>query len=335
MRFVIYGAGAIGGAIGARLFQTSHDVVLIARGAHLDAIQRDGLLFRTPEGEDRLRVPAVRHPSEVDWRSGDIVILTMKTQDTEPALRDLEAAAGPGVPVICAQNGVENERLAARRFPFVYAMLVAMPATFLVPGEITASAGPLSGCLHAGCYPSGVDEIITAVCAELAASRFHCEPTPDVMALKYRKLAHNLGNGLDVITGRVSWGASGDLGEFSKHLRDEAEACFRAAGITAVPQDEYKARVQAHYRILTVTGEERVGSSTLQSVLRGHTLTEVDYLNGEVEMLGKLYGVPTPYNSTVRAVATAMAARGEKPGSMTLNELQARVPAAPQASSTR
>ena len=209
MRFVIYGAGAIGGAIGARLFQTSHDVVLIARGAHLDAIQRDGLLFRTPEGEDRLHVPAVRHPSEVDWRSGDIVILTMKTQDTEPALRDLEAAAGPGVPVICAQNGVENERLAARRFPFVYAMLVAMPATFLVPGEITASAGPLSGCLHAGCYPSGVDEIITAVCAELAASRFHCEPTPDVMALKYRKLAHNLGNGLDVITGRVSWGASG------------------------------------------------------------------------------------------------------------------------------
>lgn len=321
MRFVVYGAGAIGGTIGARLFQSGHDTLLIARGAHLDAIKSKGLRFQTPEEDVVLPIPAVGHPGEVEWRPGDIAVLTMKTQDTEPALRDLEAAAGTSVPVVCAQNGVENERLAARRFEHVYAMLVALPATFLVPGEVIASASPLSGCLHSGCYPSGIDATITDVCAALAASRFHAQPAPDAMALKYRKLMHNLGNGLDVITGRMSWGAGGDLGAVTERLRAEAAECFAAAGIAAVPQDEYVERVQRHYRAQPVGGQARNGSSTLQSVLRGHSTIEVDYLNGEIELLGKLHGIPTPYNSAVRRMATSMATRGDKPGSVSLEEL--------------
>ena len=67
MRYIIYGAGAVGGSIGARLFEAGHEVVLIARGPHLEAIQRDGLMVRTPEGESTTRVPAVGHPSEIDW----------------------------------------------------------------------------------------------------------------------------------------------------------------------------------------------------------------------------------------------------------------------------
>jgi len=327
MRFVVYGAGAIGGTIGARLFQHGYDVVLIARGAHLDAINAKGLRLQTPDEDLALSIPAVSHPKDIEWKPGDVAIMAMKTQDTEPALRDLEVAAGPGVPVICAQNGVENERLASRRFEHVYAMLVALPATFLVPGEVVASAAPLSGCLHAGVYPSGVDATIAEVCAALAGSRFHAQPSPDAMALKYRKLMHNLGNGLDVITGRMSWGAGGDLGAVTERLRAEAAACYEAAGIEAVTQDSYVERVQSHYKAMPVGGQARNGSSTLQSVLRGHSTIEVDYLNGEIELLGKLHGIPTPYNSAVRRLATAMAARGDKPGSVSLEELM-RVAAA-------
>lgn len=323
MRFIVYGAGAIGGTIGGRLHQSGHDVVLICRGAHLEAIQHRGLLLQTPDGDFRLPVPVAGHPREIGWRAGDVVILTMKTQDTEPALRDLEAATGTAVPVICAQNGVENERLAARRFESVYAMLVALPATFLEPGEVVASAAPLSGCLHAGVYPTGTDGTIAEVCAALAASKFHSEPSADAVALKYRKLLANLGNGLDVITGRMAWGAGGQLGELTARLREEALACYAAAGIHAVSQEEYTERVQRHYRAMEVGGQRRSGSSTLQSVLRGHSAIEVDYLNGEVELLGKLHGIPTPYNSTVRRVATDLAARGVKPGSMTIDELVA------------
>lgn len=321
MRFVIYGAGGVGGTIGGRLAMAGHDVTLICRGAHLTAIQERGLLLRTPEFEETIRINAVSHPRDVAWRGDEHVFLTMKTQDTEPALRDLEACAGTAVPVFCAQNGVENERLAARRFENVYATLVALPATFLVPGEVIASAVPLSGCLHSGRYPGSADQTSAAVCAALAGAGFHAAPAADVMALKYRKLVLNLGNGVEVITGRPAWSAGGTLGEFVEGTRREAMTVYSAAGIRPTSPEEYAERVTAFYKAAPVGGDARSASSTLQSVLRGHQTTEVDYLNGEVELLGKLHGVPTPYNTVIRRVATRMAATGEQPGSVTIDEL--------------
>lgn len=329
MRFVIYGAGAIGGTIGARLHLAGEEVVLIARGAHLDAIRERGLRFRTPGGEHLLRIPAAERPADVDWRPGDVVLLCMKTQDTAAALADLERRAGPDIPVVCAQNGVENERLAARRFRRVYGMLVALPATHLEPGVVTASGAPLSGCLHAGRFPAGVDDTIRAVCRALDGAGFRSDAVPDVMALKYRKLLLNLGNGVDVLLGGSSWGAGGAVGRFLDRLRAEGEAAFRAAGISAVSPDEYRERVTAHYRSVPVAGEQRSGSSTLQSVLRGHTVTEVDYLNGEIVMLGMLHGVPTPANRIVRELAARVAAEGRGPGHLTIDELE-RLAGAPE-----
>jgi 2-dehydropantoate 2-reductase len=322
MRFIIYGAGAIGCTIGGRLALAGHETTLIARGEHLRAIQRSGLRLRTPDGDHRVQLPAVGHPQEVAWRGDEVVILAMKTQDTERALVDLELAAGASVPVFCAQNGVENERLAARRFERVYAMLVALPATFLVAGEVIASAAPLSGCLHCGLYAGGTDELTVPVCAALRGSRFHAEPSADAMDLKYRKLLLNLGNGVEVVTGRAAWGAGGELGQFVEDLRAEALDCYRAAGIRATSAEEYVERVTRHYKAQDVGGEARSASSTLQSVMRGHTTTEVDYLNGEIVLLGSQFGVPTPLNRAVRAVATAMAAKGEQPGAYSVEDLR-------------
>ena len=105
-------------------------------------------------------------------------------------------------------------------------------------------------------------------------------------------------------------------------LRKEAIACFVAAGMDYAPLDEYTARVNSHYKAQPVGGLARTGSSTLQSVLRGHTTVEVDYLNGEIELLGVLHGLPTPYNSAVRKMAVEMAARGMPPGSRTLDDVR-------------
>jgi len=149
--------------IGARLFQHEREVVLIARGAHFDAIRENGLSFETASGTETLRIAAVSRPSEVHFHADDVVIMTTKTQHSEAALDDLRAAAGAAVPVVCAQNGVENERMALRRFRNVYAMLVFLPATHLVPGVVQAHAMPVSGVLDAGRYPAGVDGVITTV----------------------------------------------------------------------------------------------------------------------------------------------------------------------------
>src|SRR6185295_7832131 len=162
-RYIIYGAGAVGGVIGARLFQGGRDVALIARGAHLDAIRARGLTLQTPDDTVTLAIKAAGHPSELSITADDVVLLTMKTQHTESALDDLRSVAGPSVPVICAQNGVENERLAARRFAGVYAMLVLLPATYLEPGVVQAHCAPVSGILDAGVYPGGSDDLISRV----------------------------------------------------------------------------------------------------------------------------------------------------------------------------
>lgn len=333
MRYIIYGAGAVGGTIGGRLALAGHDVILICRGAHYDAVRANGLLLQTPEpeGETLIPIAAVNHPREIAFAPGDCVILTTKTQHTEGALSDLEAAAGTDIPVVCAQNGVENERLAARRFRNVYGMLVNLPATHLVPGEVIAAGTPLSGVLHAGRYPDGVDATIKQVCADISASHFVADADPAIMRIKYAKLLQNLSNAADVAIGRPA-AESPEGVAILRETRQEAARVLAAAGIEVSPPDEVAARVQRHYSAAAVGGMARAASSTLQSVMRGHTTIEVDYLNGEIILLGRLYGVPVPLNAVLRRVATAIAAKGEGGNPIPVAELAALIEQERQAS---
>ena len=143
MRYIVYGAGAIGGVVGVRLFQQGLEVVLIARGDHLSAIRRTGLTIQSPVGSVTLQVPVLGHPSEVAFRGAeDVVLLTTKTQDNRQALGDLRYAAGTQTPVVCLQNGVEGARIALRLFEKVYGAMVMLPATHLKPGIV--GSAPIS-----------------------------------------------------------------------------------------------------------------------------------------------------------------------------------------------
>ena len=138
MRFVIIGAGAIGGVVGARLYESGCDVALIARGAHHDAIASRGLTLETPEQRITLAIPVAPSPDAVNFTADDVVLLATKSQDTETALDALRDAAPTATPVVCMQNGVENERIAARRFANVYGAVVMAPTAYLEPGVVQA-----------------------------------------------------------------------------------------------------------------------------------------------------------------------------------------------------
>src|ERR1035441_8402646 len=102
MRFVVCGAGAIGGVVSGRLLQHGHEVGLIARGEHGRAIAASGLRVESPDGSITLRPPCVVDwPGEIDWRPDDIVLLAMKSQDTTGAVSDLALCAPASVPVVC------------------------------------------------------------------------------------------------------------------------------------------------------------------------------------------------------------------------------------------
>ena len=320
MRYIIYGAGAVGGTIGARLHLAGKEVVLIARGRHLLALKDNGLTFMTPEGTSTLRIDAVAGPTEIAFRPDDAVFLCMKSQDTTGALDALRDAAGDAVAVVCTQNGVANERMALRRFENVYAMVVMLPATHLEPGVVQAESAPTFGVLDAGRFPSGTDDVITRVCADLETARFSAHPDPKVMRYKYTKLLSNLDNAL-----QAACGAGPHTANLHGLARAEAIACYEAAGIECAPDDEWRARRADNIRVLPVAGGMRAGGSSWQSLQRGTGSIEADYLNGEIVLLGRLHGIPTPVNRLLQVTANRLARIGAKPGSVRAEDLEAQL----------
>ncbi len=317
MRYIIYGAGGIGGAIGARLFQHGHDVMLICRGEHLHAIQSKGLTLKTPTETLQLTIRAVSHPEEITFTPADVVVLTMKSQDTEMALRDLARAGGRDLAVICGQNGVDNERLAVRRFAHVYGIVVWMPATYLEPGLVLNHAEPVGGILDAGRYPNGVDSLITQVTQDLTTCGFSAAPDRTIMRWKYTKLLSNVRNAF-----QAACGFEARSRKIIRALRAEALACYQAAGIEFVPAGELKARVRSQIKLVNIEGHPRAGGSSWQSLMRGLPTIEADFLNGEIVMLGRLHGIPTPCNALLQQVVNDMASTGQQPGSLTVKDLE-------------
>jgi len=311
MRFIIYGAGGVGGVIGAELHKSGSDVVLIARGEHLAAIRARGLRYETPDEDVTLPIAAVGDPAEIAPRDDDVVMLSMKTQHTEAALADLLAARGPDIPVVCCQNGIANERFASRMFQHVYAMCVYLPAQFIEPGRVQCHGRPMRGILDLGVYPDGVDDLATRIGRRLEQADISAKPVPRVMRLKYGKLLMNLGNALGAISPR-----GGAADEILAELRAEGRACLTAAGIDWLGNEEMRARRTGVLEHGEIRGAARVGGSSIQSLIRGTGDIETDYLNGEIVELGRRHGVATPANAVVQRLANDVARRKGSPGSI-------------------
>ena len=319
MRYIVYGAGAIGGLLGARMAAAGEDVVLIARGPHARAINERGLTIASADGARTVDVPVVTDPSQAGIRAGDAILLAVKSQDTAGALDALRRIAPLGTPVVCVQNGVDNERAALRLFPFVYAVCVMCPASHLEPGVVLQHSVPVPGMLDIGRYP-GAPPSVTAetVAAAFRAGGFESVVRPDIMRWKYRKLLMNLGNAAQAL---FPDGGS----EIARRAREEGEACLRAAGIDHASAEEDRELRGDLLQIKEIEGRPYGGGSSWQSLRRGTGSIESDFLNGEVSLLGRLHGVGTPVNDLLQRLAWEAAAGRRPPGDMSVEEFEARL----------
>lgn len=311
----MYGVGAIGGVVGARLHQHGHEVVFVARGAHYEAIRASGLRVKSPEGLVALPVDIVDAPDKVDFRAGDVVVLAMKSQDTEGALTALAAVASSSTPIVCMQNGVANERAALRYFASVYGVCIVCPAVHLEPGLVEAYATGTTGLFDIGRFPNGKDELAEQIAAALDSSTCESVARADIMRWKYRKLVSNLSNAIDALCG-----PDNRFGVLSARVRDEAMACLAAAGIDAVSQEEDSARRGKMLQWGGAASQSRPGASMWQSMARGVSI-EADYLNGEIVLLGRLHGVPTPINAALLELVKLAARERTLPGSFSVDEV--------------
>ncbi|GAA1641556.1 2-dehydropantoate 2-reductase N-terminal domain-containing protein [Nonomuraea maheshkhaliensis] len=289
-------------------------MLLIARGPHYEALKHEGLRLITPDSDETLHVPAADGP--VPTRDDDVLILATKSQDTIAAL----APWSSDLPVVCAQNGVANERMALRRFERVYGMCVWLPAQIPHPGAIAASGHPYSGMLHVGRYPQGVDDLGEQIVTDLGKHGLLARSSPEVMRWKYGKLLSNLGNAVEALIGQAP-----ERTEVARLARTEAKHVLESAGIPyATPEDE--AEVRGHnVDILPIEGMERTGGSSWQSLARGSGSIETDYLNGEIVLIGREHGVPAPVNEVLRREANRVAREKLPPASMSARSLLALI----------
>jgi 2-dehydropantoate 2-reductase len=318
MRYLIYGAGAVGGTIAARLALAGRDVVAVARGDHLRVLQRAGLRFVTEDQESVVALRAVGTAAEAAPRADDVVLLCVKSQNTSAALTEIAACAPAEVAVGCVQNGVDNEREALRRFPRAYGVVIFLPAVHLEPGVVEAGRGPVHGVLDIGRAPEGSDATAAAIAADLSASGFASRALEDVMAWKRAKLLRNLWNALDALLGDAA-GAADDL---RTRAMTEALDCFAAARLSVATGDEVDERIA-----VMSSAPASLVSSSRQSLARGAGSIETDYLNGEIALLGRLHGVRTPVNAALQQLANRAAADRAPPGALTRADIDAAMAA--------
>ena len=309
-RYIVIGAGAVGGSLAARLALAGCELQLVARGAHGRAIAEQGLRLRTPSEDRRVRLPVSPSVEGLRLAQRDVVLLAVKSPDTAAAIAALPA----GVPVICAQNGVENEELVAAAGLRAYGMLVWMPAVHLIPGEVELYAEAPAGALWLGACPAGVDELAERTSADLRCAGFDSEAVPDVLRCKRGKLLTNLGNVFDAY-----FRPDPELAEWRAAASEEGESCLRAAGLDYLAADELRRRMpRPEGDEALIEGRPRPGGSTWQSATRGATL-ELDALNGWIRRLGRRVGVETPVNDAL----LRLAARKPATRSLTSADLRA------------
>jgi 2-dehydropantoate 2-reductase len=331
-RYVIVGAGAIGGGIGGRLAHDGQQVVLVARGDHLEAMRGRGLRIRTPTEDVIVPVAAVSRPGEVQLHTDDVLVLATKTQQLMPVLSEWADAdvhdaegvigtAGEYLPVFTATNGVAAEDLALRYFTRVFGICVWMPATRLEPGEVIVRAAPVAGVLHLGRVPADTtardSELLQRVAADWTAAGFDIRLPADVMPWKYRKLISNLGNVFEALTGSTQ-----EVGGLLEAAEAEARAIFDAAGVRYIDDAEEAATRATGFTVQPVPGVEgRSGGSTWQSLTRGTRDIETDYLNGEIVLLAHRIGSTAPINSRLARLGRRAATTGARPGDLSPDAL--------------
>jgi len=317
VRIGIVGAGAIGGTFAALLDRAGHEVVVTARGEHLDAIRERGLLLRGAWGEHVARIGA----AQVLPESPDLALITVKAQDAQAAAV-AHATLLAGVPVVVIQNGLAGPQSLRRTLsasPLIGGLSL-IAASYLEPGVVTVTAP--------GVTVLATDSATRAELADAAAVLRQAAPVstaPDLVGAQWSKLVVNQLNAAAAITGLPAQQAlaSPAMRRVVAQAMRETLRVGRAAGVRfgGIPGltpgvlrmlDLLPPAVSG--RLLAGRMVDRMGSvpnpgSTLQSIRRGRP-TEIDHLSGAVVTEGERLDVPTPVNRRIVALVHEVEADG-------------------------
>ena len=297
MRIAVMAAGAVGGYFGARLAAAGHDVVFFARGAHLDAIRKNGLRLESPLGSLHLReVTATDDPAGV--APVDLVLFAVKLWDTERSAEQLRPLIASHTRVITLQNGVDSvDRLA----PILGAANVVGGSTYVVtvigePGIIRHTS-PFAR-VRCGRLDGRPDNVLAGYVEQIRAAGIEIVLSDQMKTELWKKFVLLSGTSSVTASTRQPLGpilADPDTRALFFTLMGEAQAVGTAAGVAFGP--DYQEELQRAVDAFPPT----MKASMAHDLERGNRL-ELDWLAGTVVKLGRQYGVPTPANAAIYAV---------------------------------
>jgi 2-dehydropantoate 2-reductase len=297
MRMAVMAAGAVGGYFGARMAAAGHDVAFVARGAHRDAIRRDGLKVESPLGDLHLKnAKATDDPREIG--PVDLVLFAVKLWDTETAGEQARPLVGPTTRVVTLQNGVDSvERLA----PILGDDVVIGGSTYVVstilkPGVIRHTGQTAK--IRCGRLDRRADPVLAGHVEQIKAAGIDITLADDMLLDTWKKFVLLSGTSGATASTRQQLGVirdDPDMRAFFFRLMQETTAVGRAAGV-AFPAD-FTAELERSVAAFPPT----MKASMANDLDAGNRL-ELDWLAGRVAALGRKLGVSTPTHEAVYAM---------------------------------
>lgn len=297
MQVTVIGAGAVGCYYGGLLLKAGHDVTFIGRPVHVDAINAHGLLLDTQSFKGHLPARAATDTSTL--APSDLVLVCVKSADTEAAGRALAGCLRQDTSVLSLQNGVDNApRLAAVIGHAVIPVVVYVGSEMAGPGHVRHHGG--------GDLAIGPSAASAALAQTLQAAGIGVTIADDIDKTLWSKLIINCAfNALSAVAG-IAYGPMLEV-EGTRQVVisavQEATAVARTCGV-AIP-DELIDRI---LNIPTIMPNQM--SSTAQDLSRGKP-SEIDFLNGHVVRKGAELGIATPTNQALQ-VMVKLAERGKE-----------------------
>jgi 2-dehydropantoate 2-reductase len=294
-RIAVMGAGAVGCYFGGMLARAGAPVTLIGRPYHIDAIARDSLFMETSHFREQIPIAA---SSQLDIaRNAEVVLLCVKTLDTETAAQSLARHLPDGSVMVSMQNGVDNvERIRSA------AGIAAIPAVVYVAAEMTGPGRVKHtgrGDLVIGTFSQGDGKSeLEKLRALFARAGIPCLISHNIEAELWTKLVMNCACNAISALSRARYGRivhNPWTRELMKQVTEEVITVARAAGVRLPEVDLVDAVWKLGDAMANAT------SSTAQDIARGK-LTEIDSLNGYVARRGAELNVPTPINRTLHAL---------------------------------
>ncbi|WP_421979508.1 ketopantoate reductase family protein [Roseibium sp.] len=299
MRTVILGAGALGCFFGARLQQNGHEVTYVARGAHLAAMQGDGLRIESRSGHFSLdRVDATDDLMKVG--QSDLIFFAVKNYDVEKTLSEMASLVGPATAIMTVQNGVWAQKVLAARFGAhrVLPGAVYLPADIKEPGVIRTPVEAETGGITFGPYEGGTSEQAFKAHEAFASSGVPAMLSEDIWRSLWEKFIRLSAFSATTVSTRLNIGEiqkTEATRKLLKSLVDETTAVAKASHDT-IPDDAGESAFDFLMGLPT-----DIHASMLDDLLRGKRI-ELDWLSGDVIRRGRELGIPTPSHQFAYAV---------------------------------